>query len=213
MASNESVAPLEEGGKLTKQCCDCKKVLSTEKFSKNSDAPDGLEYYCKNCVKTRRKTRIAKYGVSVPYAEISEKICSKCKRVKSVDEFYRCPSSLDGRRSSCIDCVLKANRQSPAQKHRKYQNPRRANYKSMFETQNGLCAICGQPQTVVNQWGTKSLHVDHCHVTGQVRGLLCCNCNIGLGYFKDNPELMRNAAEYVEYHRSLISSLEAQPPC
>ncbi len=61
----------------------------------------------------------------------------------------------------------------------------------MLQGQNGLCAICKAAPAV---------HVDHDHVTGQVRALLCFNCNGGLGQFKDDPAVLRAAAEYVHFH-------------
>lgn len=64
--------------------------------------------------------------------------------------------------------------------------------------QNGKCAICKQPETGKAQNGSvKALAVDHCHATNKVRGLLCERCNKALGYFNDDPELMREAIEYV----------------
>lgn len=66
-----------------------------------------------------------------------------------------------------------------------------ADYDEMFEAQSGLCAICGNPPNRMR------LAVDHSHDTGQVRGLLCFNCNHGLGHFKDNPTVLRSAAEYL----------------
>ncbi len=63
----------------------------------------------------------------------------------------------------------------------------------MFEEQDGCCAICKRHQSEF----TKSLFIDHCHKTNKVRGLLCHNCNIGLGSFKDNIELMKNGINYL----------------
>lgn len=54
---------------------------------------------------------------------------------------------------------------------------------------NGLCWIC---------YGkTKSMHIDHCHVSGHIRGVLCSNCNRGLGHFKDSPKFLMNAIRYL----------------
>ena len=64
-------------------------------------------------------------------------------------------------------------------------------YDAMVIAQNNVCKICGLPDK-------KRLSVDHSHLTGKVRGLLCGTCNRGIGYFKDNPLFMRNAATYVE---------------
>lgn len=68
-------------------------------------------------------------------------------------------------------------------------------YQQRLKEQNNLCAICGT-DTPGRQHS--SFHVDHCHVTGKVRGLLCDKCNRGLGFFNDNPEALRNAADYLE---------------
>lgn len=63
--------------------------------------------------------------------------------------------------------------------------------------QNSKCAICG------SAFGDKlkrSLHVDHCHKTNKVRGLLCSNCNLGLGSFRDSIELLEIAISYLRKH-------------
>ena len=65
-------------------------------------------------------------------------------------------------------------------------------YNILFEKQNGKCAICNKKQI------NKQLAVDHDHNTGKVRGLLCQNCNTGIGKFKDNPKLLLKAKAYLE---------------
>jgi hypothetical protein len=67
-------------------------------------------------------------------------------------------------------------------------------YQAMFEAQAGRCAICKSTPTV------KRLSVDHDHKTGVVRGLLCTNCNLGLGNFKDNQEILKAASDYLSGH-------------
>ncbi len=64
----------------------------------------------------------------------------------------------------------------------------------MRVSQGGLCAICGEPPTGAH------LAVDHCHVTGKIRQLLCTNCNIGLGQFKDSSDILEKAAAYLRRH-------------
>jgi hypothetical protein len=61
----------------------------------------------------------------------------------------------------------------------------------IFNTQK-TCQICEDSPA--------SLHLDHCHATNKVRGMLCQPCNLGLGYYKDNPTLLRKAADYLERH-------------
>jgi hypothetical protein len=72
-----------------------------------------------------------------------------------------------------------------------------ADFDALLESQGHRCAIC--PSTVPG--GRGAWHVDHDHQTGKVRGLLCSHCNRALGMFKDDPEALRAAANYVESHR------------
>lgn len=67
-----------------------------------------------------------------------------------------------------------------------------AQYEEILRTQQGVCAICRNHQRY------KRLAVDHDHKTGQVRGLLCEQCNRGLGRFFDSPFRLRRAAEYID---------------
>lgn len=66
-------------------------------------------------------------------------------------------------------------------------------YNQLLENQNYLCKLCGTKLK-----NDKSSHVDHCHNTKKIRGLLCHHCNVGIGYFKHNPALLRKAALYCE---------------
>jgi hypothetical protein len=67
-------------------------------------------------------------------------------------------------------------------------------YARRLQAQGGGCAICGEPP------GEIALHVDHCHETGRVRGLLCFSCNAGLGQFRHDPELLGAARTYAAVH-------------
>jgi hypothetical protein len=68
-------------------------------------------------------------------------------------------------------------------------------YEIMYIKQNGICLICRQKEN------SKRLSVDHCHTTGIVRGLLCGNCNRGLGLFKDNEDSLFRALEYIKSYK------------
>ena len=65
-------------------------------------------------------------------------------------------------------------------------------YEQMLATQGGRCAICGE--------SSKRLVVDHCHETGSVRSLLCNRCNLSLGAFEDNVDILMSAIEYLNRH-------------
>lgn len=71
-------------------------------------------------------------------------------------------------------------------------------YDEMFYSQDGCCAICGIHQSNLK----RRLSTDHCHVTKNIRGLLCVSCNTGLGSFKDNIETLQKAIEYLQKDRS-----------
>lgn len=77
-----------------------------------------------------------------------------------------------------------------------------ADYRSMLEKQNYCCAICDKPNGTCAYSGetTKELSVDHDHVTGYVRGLLCNDCNRGIGQLGDSAARLRKAAEYLEHY-------------
>ena len=64
---------------------------------------------------------------------------------------------------------------------------------TMILEQDHLCKICGSPLVA----GRGKIAIDHCHATGKVRGLLCHQCNIGLGAFRDSTETMQKAIEYL----------------
>jgi hypothetical protein len=64
----------------------------------------------------------------------------------------------------------------------------------MYEAQHGQCKICN---TFKMNRGRGRLVIDHCHSTGDVRGLLCHSCNVGLGFFRDNPKFLESAATYL----------------
>ena len=75
-------------------------------------------------------------------------------------------------------------------------------YQKLFDAQGGVCAICRHAETMVRRGKVEVLAIDHCHNGGGIRGLLCHNCNAGLGRFGDDPERLRAAAAYLERHAS-----------
>ena len=85
---------------------------------------------------------------------------------------------------------LEAGRHS--RRKRKY-GIEKDDYFQMVEDQKGLCLICAQEKGL-------ELRVDHCHITGEIRGLLCANCNAGIGLFAEDPDRLTAAAAYVRLH-------------
>ena len=129
------------------------------------------------------------------------KACNACGIEKNISEFYT-------GRGKCKDCVNAAARKIRVDKPERYARYRkRANeylkerrygitqedFNRMLVEQNNMCKICS------NEFkSTKDTHIDHCHNSDTVRGLLCNSCNMALGQFNDNTDNMDNAIRYLQ---------------
>ena len=152
----------------------------------------------------------------------THKKCGRCQLTKSVDEFGKNCARYDGLQSQCRPCYREAsrdgyhfrggkeraaayytevskNRDAESKAARQRVRWRRYRYgphvPSLLDAQQNLCAICETDFSTLPQ---KHRHVDHCHKTGLVRGWLCHGCNLGIGNLKDDPKLLRKAAEYLQ---------------
>jgi len=148
--------------------------------------------------------------------------CSRCKAEKPLTEFYVRKGRPRGD-SHCKDCARADGRAGHAKNRErsrakaaawKAANPEKLDavtrrnrlkaygltpecYAEMFALQGGCCAMCGKHQSEES----RRLAVDHNHETGDVRALLCMNCNRTLGHAQESPELLRTAALYLEHFR------------
>lgn len=127
------------------------------------------------------------------------RICGNCKIEKELHDFnIRRKNNKIYYQSYCKDCAsrLKTKWSRENKSHlRSYKINRKYNlskdqYDDLYWSQNGNCAICKIPLII-----GKLTHVDHCHETGRIRGLLCTNCNTGLGIF----EKFKKMPEVYEY--------------
>jgi hypothetical protein len=137
------------------------------------------------------------------------KWCPDCGEVKPLGDFPKTRATTSGYYSYCKPCHNIRGKISKEKVggSRTYHLKRRYGITAddadaMFEAQDGHCAICRT---------APAEHVDHDHETGAVRQLLCFNCNGGLGQFKDDPVVLREAAEYVERHRALQEAGQGGP--
>lgn len=130
------------------------------------------------------------------------KKCNRCGLEKQTDQFPK-------NRRICKPCTAqyllawkeKNSGKVHGYKLKKHFGISHREYEKLREQQNGVCAICQQPEQILMFGKKMRLAVDHCHDTGAVRGLLCANCNRGIGLLKDNPEWLRRAADYIEKDR------------
>jgi len=139
-------------------------------------------------------------------------ICTKCGVLKNPDEFYhtrrKANNHLLHRAGECKVCALKDRKKHYTENrdkilaHKRFSNYgiSKDEYFQMLDNQEGVCAICkGEERTRDTSTNkVRALAVDHCHDTGNVRGLLCRACNLALGFFKDNPDLLNRAIQYLE---------------
>ena len=142
---------------------------------------------------------------------VSYKHCSRCKLEKSTKDFCKNAKTLDGLQSRCKECAKK-HRQENAETWKRYNVKAKSLAKygelpdtlhKMLEQQKGVCAICRKALSFYAAEKRDKPHIDHDHITGRVRGLLCITCNTGLGMFSDNVETMRLAVDYI------LSSVQA----
>lgn len=145
------------------------------------------------------------------------KACKKCRVEKPRSEFHSNRGHKDGLQGYCKPCeiirVREYTLQHPAEvkayrikynlnnaEQRWGNNIRlkygitKVQYHEMFVAQNKSCAICQRPR------GERKLHVDHCHVTGKIRGLLCNRCNTMLGGARDEVHTLARGIQYLAEH-------------
>jgi hypothetical protein len=144
---------------------------------------------CKTCSSLNREEALRNHSPN--------RDCRDCGEIKPLTEFYRKNAT------QCKPCANIATRQWQKSNKDAVKDIKRrtklkakyglslAEYKEMLEAQGGGCAICGS-----NDDG-RNLSVDHCHVTGAIRGVLCSSCNMAIGLLKDSAELLIRAAGYL----------------
>lgn len=154
----------------TLKCSTCQVHKDVSEFHKNKSIPRGYGYTCKLCkYEYEHQRRLT----DPDYVARTATTASRWRRANKKGRYRRSRNSMLRHRYGIgID-----------------------EYEAMLERQSGECAICGRADSGIEG---KTLHVDHCHETGKVRGILCHPCNNGLGRFDDNKELLLKAVKYLE---------------
>lgn len=171
-------------------CRSCGVTKSRDEFHKASREKNGLQFRCKACDKEWHAAR---------YLRDKEKINAQAFKWRTENAARASETGMKWRKAN-PDKVKEYQRTTNLRKNFGLEQ---SDYKAMLDEQNGVCFLCEKPETHIN-YKTKTLaalSVDHCHTQGHVRRLLCNNCNHALGFFKDDPELLRKAANYVEGFR------------
>lgn len=192
---------------ISRCCTKCGESKLLSEYFKASRSRDRLMTECKVCANAYRKEWGKKRSI-LPFPGIKKK-CSGCEIEKSLNEFYNDKKGLYGKGYKCSSCSDESGKKYTLMNVEKVRIARRRRllkrnynmsletYNALFSSQGGQCAICRKP-LVKNTKNNAPTHVDHNHVTGEVRGILCTQCNSGLGHFKDKIEVMRLAIKYLE---------------
>jgi len=157
-----------------KRCKKCGEVKPLGEFYKAKGAADGYRTDCKVCNLADKKARYK----ADPETAISRVKAWQHANRDRLNEYQR---------------EYRAKNQSAMREGhlRRTFGITQSDYDAILEMQRGGCAICGKRP------GKISLHVDHDHATGEVRGLLCVGCNNALGQFHDDRELLARACDYI----------------
>ena len=151
------------------------------------------------------------------------KLCKFCNTEKpeTTDFFQKNNKGKKGLHSKCKECVniyskrhyhegykvIKKSKDILNHEQKKHKNRsnmlwtyyrlREDDYRKILDKQKGCCAIC--EKSLINpKYSNNDCHVDHCHKTGIVRGLLCGNCNALIGYAKENINILNNSIKYLK---------------
>lgn len=174
----------------TKICSGCKVEKDLNQFGVHKSRPDGLNYRCKKCVCESAERRRRTLGMNIQRRKVAPegtKWCSDCKGYQSINDFHQNRRNSDNLSHICKTCA--SIRDKGRDHYQKTYGISRTEYDALVEDQRGLCASCGDPLV--------RPHLDHCHDTGRVRGVLCHHCNVALGMLKDDPKRVQLLLEYI----------------
>ena len=145
-----------------------------------------MSKFCRGCTQS-----IIKGGVGRSFDKNGSTLCKDCNKYLPVSAFYKNSTSKS---TLCKLCSHKraARYNKTIYRYKKYGITEEF-FSNMLQSQNNACAICNRDFI-----GGTDIKIDHDHKTGQVRGLLCHNCNTGLGHFKDNIKIFQSTIKYLE---------------
>ena len=166
-----------------KKCTKCGEDKELEEYSFRGRDKKAYRAHCKTCQRDYdQSTRNFK-----PDPMLKTKVCTGCKEEQGINQFSKNIRSLGGYTHTCKECMR--NRYLE-----RVYGVSIDEYHSMLLEQEHSCWIC---KIHSDEHCKENLHVDHDHSTGEVRGLLCENCNLMLGHARDNKVVLENAIKYL----------------
>ena len=211
---------------MKKACTKCNKEKDFGSFYKNKNCKFGTMSICKICDNNRKTEFLRKKSaernrkegkkakrltlVAKKDKEVGKKYCPKCESVKIFDLFYTNKASRNGYSSHCINCMNEIGKSRPKEERQKRYIKRRRQvrntnlirhfgitiekYDQMLKEQSGVCAICGKTP----KENKKALAVDHHHKENKIRGLLCNNCNVAMGFLSEDVDIAYATIDYIK---------------
>lgn len=174
----------------SKTCSKCLLVLDISFFNTKKGGKYGKDSFCKTCRSTHHKNWVLNNREKYRQYHLKYKKENKERILEYAKMYHKkriiTPEQKERARWKDIETLYGINKEQ---------------YYTMFENQNGVCAICFKEENKTYKGNKyKRLNIDHCHKTGNVRGLLCRTCNQGLGMFYDNLEYLNSALLYLRKH-------------
>jgi len=170
----------------SKSCSTCKQVLPMDRFSKDKSTRDGKSYSCKSCnvgkcreYYTANREKLREYGRKRYHSD------PKWKEQSRINRRNKYKTDPDARKRRLASCRLSKFGITDDEFNR------------LFVSQGNKCAICrcSEPPN------KKSWSVDHDHISGKIRGILCSFCNTGIGLLRDDDQICLSAHEYLRRHK------------
>lgn len=173
----------------TKVCPKCKETKSVENFYNTLKSKIK---WCRPCKRKKDKEYSLKTGVA---EKLKQKRLRNIINVRKAEKAWR-DANPEYAKGKLLQKYWPDDTWTEALKR----------FRALLAKQNYVCAICKQPETSTYRRGpnpnkVRDLCVDHCHATGKVRGLLCDYCNVMIARARDNPEICRSGADYLEKNK------------
>jgi hypothetical protein len=195
-----------------KQCRICKVFFpaTAEYFWQNHRRGRiDLSASCKACALAKRHPNGYKRFRRNAHEPEGYKGCSGCNQVLPFEAFSLDKKAKTGRQVYCRECLSKKRviQMTPERRRKKALNRYNVTpeqYEQMLADQHYVCAVCGQPEHRINPYSKQvaPLAVDHDHNSGEVRALLCHDCNTGLGNLHEDPDRIMALYKYILYFKA-----------
>jgi Recombination endonuclease VII len=180
------LVPLD--GHMTRTCTKCKESKPVADFNRYGGKKKGLRPDCKSCQSKRFDAYVQRNRAALTYRK-------RQRRLANLDAVRAKGREWDAANKDKIKAKNARRDYRWLAIQQKY-GITREQWEALLVSQGGRCAVCQTDNPVPRTWS-----VDHDHITGKVRGLLCRRCNTGLGCFRDDIDRMVSAIDYLRRHR------------